>query len=310
MTLASPARTAGRRGLGARARDEAAAAVFVGPNVVLYTVFVAVPALAGLALSFFEWDLIDAPAFVGFDNFSKMFVDPNVVPSLLVTVEFLVLGVIPTIIVGFLLAVLVNARMRGVGVVRVLYFIPLVVSAAVSSVLWGWLYQPQSGMLNSIIGVFGADPVPWLSRTAWALPALTIMIIWMSLPLVIILYLAALQRISDDLLDAARLDGAGPWTRARHILWPAVSHTTVLVVALEILNFIALPFEISLIMTQGGPLNSTMTLSLYSYRVAFEQGEVGYAAALSILQLLVIVIVALLARYIRRVIDRRGRNKA
>lgn len=310
MTIAGPARPTGRRGMSTKARDRAAAFVFVGPNVVLYTVFVAVPAFAGLVLSFFQWDLIDAPTFIGLDNFAKMFADPNVAPSLLVTVEFLVLGVIPTIAVGFLLAVLVNARMRGVGVVRVLYFIPLVVSAAVSSLLWGWLYQPQSGILNSLIGLFGAEPIAWLSSTAWALPALTIMIIWMSLPLVIILYLAALQRISDDLLDAARLDGAGPWTRARHILWPAVSNITALVVALEILNFIALPFEISLIMTQGGPINSTMTLSLYSYRMAFEQGEVGYAAALSILQLLVIVVVALLAQYLRRVMGRRERNTA
>lgn len=290
-----------------RRRDAATAAVLVGPNVVLYAVFVVIPALAGLVLAFYDWDLVDTPTFVGLENFQAMLHDSTVAHSLLVTLEFLALGVVPTIAVGFLLAVLVNARLRGVAVVRVLYFIPLVVSAAVSSVLWAWLYQPQTGMFNEVLSIVGAKPIAWLSDTTWALPALTLMIIWMSLPLVIILYLAALQRVPEDLIEAAKLDGAGAWLRVRQIIWPTVSGTTVLVFALEILNFIALPFEIALIMTQGGPIDSTTTLSLYIYREAFDQGKVGYGSALSILQFLVIVLVALAARYVPRVfVGRRG----
>jgi len=293
-----------------KTRDNAAAALFIGPNIILYGLFVVIPAVAGIVLSFYSWDFVDAPKFVGMANFNAMFADPVVAQSVLVSLGFLLLGVIPTIAIGFLLANLVNAKMRGVSVVRVLYFIPLVVSAAVSSVLWAWIYQPQSGIFNQLLSLVGLKGIAWLSDTTWALPALTIMIIWMSLPLVIILYLAALQRVSEDLIEAAELDGAGPFRRLIQIVWPSVASTTILVFALELLNFIALPFEIALIMTQGGPINSTTTLSLYIYRQAFDQGKVGYASALSLLQFLMIVVIVVGARYIPRWVSAVARRNA
>jgi len=277
--------------VGRRRGDALAAAAFLAPNVAAYSLFVVIPAVAGLALAFFEWDLFGSPVFAGAANFAKMLDDRVLWTALINTAQYGVLGIAPTVLGGFALAVLVNAQMRGAMIIRVLYFVPLTMSVAVSSVLWSWLYQPESGMINSLLGLVGLDGPSWLSSTTWALPALTMMIIWLSLPLVIILYLAGLQKVPDSIIEAAMLDGAGSWARTWLIIWPNVRPVTLLVVGIEVLNFLSAPFEVALIMTDGGPLNATMPLSLYIYKVAFERLEIGYANALSMLQTFVILAV-------------------
>lgn len=264
--------------------------LFTLPNIVMYTIFVLIPALVGVGLCFFEWDFFSDPVFVGFDNFARAFTDVRALESLWITFQFLILGVIPTVFIGFALAVLVNARIRGVAIIRSLYFVPIVVSSAVASVLWSWLYQPQAGLFNFLLSLVGIQGPAWLVNTTTALPALTLMLIWMSLPLVIILYLAALQRIPNEIIEASYIDGANGWTRLWRIIWPNVSAMTILVFALEVLHFLGAPLEVSLIMTQGGPINSTTSLSLYIYRMAFERGEVGYAATLAVIQFLLILL--------------------
>jgi multiple sugar transport system permease protein len=286
--------------------DVASAAVLITPSLLGYLVFVVGPTVVGIVLSFFSWDLFSPPRYVGLKNFDRLFHDAAMLNALGNTAKFLLLGVIPTVVIGFLLAVFVNVSIKGVGGVRTLYFVPLVTSVAVSSIIWAWIYQPQSGIVNRLLGLVGIDGPDWLTNTTWALPGLTIMLIWLSVPLVIILYLAALQRIPETLYEAAKIDGAGAWARIWHIVWPNVSTTTILVLLLEILNFTAAPFEIALIMTDGGPLNSTESLSLYIYKTAFANSEVGYASALSILQFVVIALAVLLLRTLQQLGKRRS----
>jgi multiple sugar transport system permease protein len=262
----------------------------IAPNAVLYTLFVLIPALVGVVLCFFSWDFFGPPEFVGFANFTKAFTDPQAWHAIGITFLFLIFGVLPTVFLGFAIAVLVNSNIKGVGVVRVLYFAPIVVSSAVASVLWSWLYQPQSGVFNFVLSWFGIDGPAWLVSTTWALPALTVMLIWMSMPLVIILYLAALQRIPTEIIEASMIDGANAWTRLWKIMWPNVSAMTILVVALQVIHFLGAPLEVSLIMTQGGPVDSTTSLSLYIYKMAFERGQVGYGATLAVIQFLLILL--------------------
>lgn len=264
--------------------------VMSAPNIVLYAIFVLVPALVGVGLCFYEWDFFSEPEFVGAANIVRAFSDPRALRALAITFEFLALGVIPTVLLGFSLAVLVNKKVPGVGAIRVLYFVPIVVSSAVASVLWSWLYQPQSGVFNHILSWFGIDGPAWLVNTTWAVPALSLMLIWMNLPLVIILYLAALQRIPSEIIEASLLDGANSWTRLWRIVWPNVSAMTILVFALEVLHFLNAPLEASLIMTRGGPIQSSTSLSLYIYQMAFEQGDVGYAATLAVMQFILIIL--------------------
>lgn len=271
-----------------RRRDAAAALALMSPGMLAFTAFVILPALAGLSLSFFEWDLFNAPAWVGVDNFTRLIGDAAVWKSLGVTAQFVVLGVVPTVLLGFVLAVGINTRMRGIGSLRILYFAPMVASSVVASVLWAYMYDPRSGIANRVLSWVGVQGPAWLSSTTWALPALTLMMIWLALPLVMILYLAGLQRIPDDIYAAAAIDGAGIWRRLWSITWPNVVPTTVLVTTLQAINFVSGSFETSLIMTNGGPLDSTQTLGLYAYKAAFQNTEMGYASALSLFQLLII----------------------
>lgn len=276
------------------------------PNLVLFAVFMLVPGAVALALSFFEWDLSGAPEWVGIENYQRLLADEAMWAALGRTAYFLVLGVIPTILIGFVLASLINVRLPGVGALRVLFFIPMVVSVAVSAVLWTRVYQRDSGLLNGFLGWFGVPPVDWLNNPATALPALTLMMLWLSLPLVIILYLAALARIPRELYEAASLDGAGPFRTLWQITWPNVRGTTLLLLVLQFVNFLSGTFEVTLIMTEGGPLRSTENLALYIYKIAFEFFEIGYASALTLFQFVLILAVAGLFQAFARAA--RGRN--
>jgi multiple sugar transport system permease protein len=256
--------------------------------MVLFLLFVVIPMLASAALSFYSWDLFSPPQWAGLENFRRLLDDEDAWSSLKVTALFLIMGVAPTVVIGFMLAVFLNAKMRGIGAIRVLYLAPMVASTAIAGVLWAYLYDPRYGLIDHILSWVNINGPAWLSDTGTAAPALVVMLIWLGLPLVIILYLAGLQRIPEDIYAAAALDGAGAWRQLWSVTWPNVVPTTVLVGILQIINFMSSSFEVSLIMTDGGPLGSTETLALYAYRTAFEQTEMGYAAALNLLQLLLI----------------------
>lgn len=283
-----------------RRGDTLVAALFISPAMLAFTVFVIVPALGGLVLAFFEWDLFGTPEFVGLDNIARLFTDPAMWQALGVTALFVVLGVIPTILVGFVLAVVVNVNMPGIGAWRVLYFTPMIASAAVSAIIWVNLYNGRSGLVNQLLALFGVDGPNWLADPTWALPALVLMMIWGALPIVIILYLAGLQRVPDDIYAAASLDGAGRWRQLWSMTWPNVWGTTVLVAVLQAVSFVSGSFEVALIMTDGGPLGTTQSLALYSYKVAFSERDIGYGSALSLFQLALIIAVVVLARAIVR----------
>jgi multiple sugar transport system permease protein len=287
--------------------DRLAAWVFVAPNLIFYLLFIVIPALTGVVLSFYSWDLFTSPKFVGLANYRTLMHDPLVVTSLEHSLMFVVLGVVPTMMLGFVFAALLDWQIRTIGAIRLLYFLPLVVSTAVAGVLWSTLFSSSTGMVNRALDLVGIKGPEWLASTTWALPALTVVIIWISLPLVIILYLAGLQRVPQQIYEAARIDGAGVWVRLWGITWPNVRATTMLVIVLEILQFLALPLEIGLIMTHGGPLDATTSISFYAYRQAFELGNMGFASAISMAQFFALLaIVATVAATIRRL----GRPRA
>jgi len=266
-------------------RDRAAAAGLLAPNLILYAVFIIIPVLLALGLSFTSWNLVGAPQWVGIANYKAMVDDPAVPQAIETTMIFLLFGVVPTIILGLLLAILVNVQFRGIGVVRTLYFVPAVVSFAASAILWQWIYRPGQGFLDFILSKFGINGPAWLSNTHTALIALDIIAVWLSLPTAILLYLAALQRIPQHVIEAAMLDGAGPLVRLRKIIWPGVRNMTILVVIVTIIAFTNSSFDLVNILTQGGPINATSTLIYYIYYAAFNNVQLGYAAALSVLQL-------------------------
>lgn len=281
-----------------RSDDGLAAIAFISPAMALFAVFVIAPALAALALSFFTWDLFGPVQFAGLDNILRLFGDDRMWRSLGVTLLYLVLGVAPVTLLGFLLATLLNTQIRGVGALRILYFAPMVASIAVVSVIWATMYHPRSGVLNQLLALVGIQGPNWLNDPFWALPALVVVMIWAALPLVVILYLAGLQRVPDDIYAAASLDGAGRWRQLWSMTWPNVRSTTLLVLALQGVGFVAGSIEIALLMTGGGPLDSTQSLALYAYKVAFERRDIGYASALTLFQLVLLAAVVIAARVI------------
>jgi len=293
------------RARGGRSRGDALAAwVLLSPALVLFTVFIVVPTISGIGLSFFSWNFFDSPQWAGLSNFAKLAGDHDAWSSLGVTLLFVVLGVVPTILLGFLAAVLINANIPGVAVLRVLYFVPVVLSVAVSAVLWTFLYDPREGPVAALFRAFGGQAPDFLNDSHLALPALVLMMIWLALPIVLILYLAGLQRVPSDIYDAAALDGVGAWRIVWAITWPNVRSTTLAVAVLQIINYVSGSLDVALIMTNGGPLGATRALGLYAYQQAFTNQDVGYASTLSVLQLALIAAVVSLGQLLIRKIAR------
>jgi multiple sugar transport system permease protein len=291
----SPA-AATRKPRGRPHADRPWAVLLLAPNLFLYALFIIVPIVLAVLLSFASWNLVGAPRFVGLANYAQLFRDPMVPEAIRTTFVFLVVGTVPTVVLGLAIAVLLNTRVRFIGIIRTLYFVPAVVSFAASAVLWQWIYRPGQGILDYLLQQVGITGPAWLSNGHTSLVALDIVGIWMELPVAILLYLAALQRIPESVIEAATLDGAGPFRRLRYIIWPGVRNITVIVVIVSTLAFTNGSFDLVKILTQGGPVNATTTLIYYIYYVAFDTVQIGYAAALSVLQVAVFgVLLGLLA---------------
>ncbi|MGH7911917.1 MAG: carbohydrate ABC transporter permease [Candidatus Dormibacteraceae bacterium] len=285
-------------------RDRGAAFLMLAPNLTIFGVFIIVPVILGVLISFTSWDLTGFPQFVGLANYEHLLTDPMVPQAILTTILFLLFGVVPTVVLGLVLAVLSNVRFRFIGAIRTLYFVPAVVSFAASSVLWEWLYRPGQGIIDFLLHQVGITGPAWLSNTHTALPALDVVSIWLSLPVATLLYLAALQRIPEAVLEAATLDGAGAFRRLLYIIWPGVRNVTVIVVIVAALAFTNGSFDLVNILTQGGPINATTTLIYYIYFVAFDNIQLGYASALSVLQLALFAVVLALLGLARRFVTR------
>ena len=235
---------------------------------------------------------------MGLANYRAMVHDPLVETSVDNTLYFVAMGVVPTVFIALGLALLINFQFRGVTIVRSLYLVPAAVSLAASAVIWQYIYAPQFGLLSYLFEKVGLTPPSegFLFTPGWALPSLDVVCIWTTLPIAVLLYLAALQRIPESVLEAATLDGAGWFRRVRYVIWPGVSDMTLLVAIISLIAFTASGFDLVNILTKGQPIYGTETLIYYIYYSAIVNSEWGYAAALSVLQFVIIVgILGLLA---------------
>jgi multiple sugar transport system permease protein len=167
-------------------------------------------------------------------------------------------------------------------------------------VLWRFIYDPRVGPVNEMLGMFGIAGPNWLQSTAWAMPAVSIVIVWLRLPLGIILYMAALQQINPQLLEAAEVDGAGPWQKLIHVIWPNVRPVTFLILVITLRGVIFDSFDVVQVMTGGGPLDATDILIKYIYDLAFAQLRLGYASALSTMLFIIVGVLALIFNPPRR----------
>jgi multiple sugar transport system permease protein len=286
-----------------RGREGFTGALMVSPAVLLLIVFFFVPVGLCFALAFTNARLISPePArIIGFENFSRLFSDPLFWKALRNTLYFAV--VVVPLQAGFalLLALLVNAKIRGVNFFRTLYFVPVVTSIVVVSILWRFMYQPD-GLVNNLLQTLSFNVVQgtdWLNNPTAAMPAIMFMSIWQAVGFHMVIWLSGLQTIPGELYEAAELDGADKWQQFRYITWPGLKATRTFILVTITIAALSLFSQIN-IMTQGGPLDRTATVVFQAVRVGYGQQETAYASTISLVFFVLVLAVSLVQRYLTR----------
>lgn len=301
--VAHPGRRPRGRGA-ARRREGRSGLAMAAPALILLVLFLVIPVLLAFGLSFTNARLIspNPPRFVGLDNFVRAFTaDPVFLRSTLNTFVFALVVVPVQAGLGLLLAVLVNQKIRGVTAFRVIYFIPVVTSIVVVSILWKFMYQ-DDGLVNSFIDTltFGAwQGTAWLNDPSTALGAIIVLSIWQAVGFHMLIWLSGLQTIPEELYEAARMDGASPRQQFANVTWPGLRSTMVFVLVTITIAALGLFVQVD-VMTQGGPVNSTSTLVYHAVRKGYREMETGYGATISLIFFVLVLIVALIQRYLTR----------
>lgn len=265
---------------------------FLGPNILGFLTFTLLPVFASLILAFTEYDILTKPKFVGLANFINLVQDPLFWKYFLNTIFFM-LGIPVGMAVSLILALLMNSKIKGIVVFRTVYFLPVVSSMIAVALLWRWIYNPDFGLLNSFLKWIGiVNPPQWLSSKVWAKPAIMIMWIWKGAGYNMLLYLAALQGIPQQLYEAADIDGASPWQRFWNITLPMLGPTNFFIVIMGIIGGFQTFGEI-FVMTGGGPAGSTTTIVYYIYNNAFQWFKMGYASSIAWFLFIIIFIATL-----------------
>jgi multiple sugar transport system permease protein len=273
--------------------------VFIGFFVLPFLLFNVAPVFFGTYVAFTEWRIIGTPRWVGTANFENALSDEWVWVAFRNALLYALIIVPGVTFLGLLFALFVNRGYPLSGLARTLFFAPHVVSATVIGLVWVWLLDTQYGLINNVIGSVGIPAVPWLTSANWSLYGVAMASIWWDLGLAFVLLLAALQDIPRDLIDASRVDGAGPLNRLRFVILPHLRAVLSMVVTLQIISTLRI-FSQVYVMTNGGPAGSSSSPIHYIYSVAVVRNLYGYASALAIVLFVVILVVTLVQRTILR----------
>ncbi len=268
--------------------------LFILPWVVGFIVFGIYPMIMSLYYSLCQYDVLRIPQFIGFENYRRLLVEDNYFWLSITNTLFYTVIRVPFCILGsLLLAVLVNNKLRGMKLFRTVFFIPSIVTGVVLSVVWLWMFNPQYGLLNTFLGYMGISGPLWLLDPAWSKPSMILMSVWSIGGGRMLVFLAALQGIPVHLYESVEIDGGGWWAKFRNVTVPMLSPVIFLWTVLEIIFSLQVFIE-AYIMTQGGPLNSTMFYNLYLYNKAFNDFDMGYASALAWILLVITLIITVI----------------
>lgn len=268
--------------------------LFLAPNVVLLGLFTFWPLLYNVYLSFFEWDFI-APEklFIGLDNYTDTFRSRLFVQVLQNTAVFTVASVGASLLLGLLLALLLNQPLRGRNGARSILFAPTLLSGAAVAIVWIFMFDPNYGMIRSFLAPFGIPSPRWLRDPFWAMVAVIVVDVWKNVGFSVVIYLAGLQAIPRELYEAARVDGANAWYRFWHVTLPQLSPVTFFLLVTSVLGSFQ-SFDIIKVMTNGGPVNFTKTLIYYLYEEGFVSFHAGTAAVIAVVLFALMLIVTAL----------------
>ena len=266
--------------------------LFLAPTVIGLGLFTFLPILASVVLAFFSWDIITPPRFVGLENFADIAADPTIRVSFLNTIGFVVVAVTLQLAVALVLAVLVNTRMPGLlkSFFRSVLFFPLVLSAASVSIIMGYLFNENFGLVNHVLNLLGMADVPWLTSTHGAMVVVILVYVWQNFGFSFLLFLGGLSSIPKEVYEAAQVDGATGWKQFWRITFPLVSPTTLVASVMAIISALQI-FDQPYVLTRGGPGDSTRTAVMVIYESAFKQLEFGRASAIGIVLTVVIMLV-------------------
>ena len=263
-------------------RNELTAYLFLLPFLIPFTLFVIAPAVAGLIVSFFHWSITGTPRFAGLDNYTQLLRDPLFLNSITNTLYFMVLSVPGMLFFSLALALLLNQRLPGRGIVRSLVVSPRVLMVSAVGIIWNWMFNVSFGLLNYYLIGMGFKPVPWLVDPSWAMPSIALVTIWWTINGNVIIYLAGLQEIPPELYEAAKIDGANGWRLLWHITLPSLRTLNAFVIPMSVIASSRVFGQIYT-MTNGGPVGKTFVIVYYIYVQAFQNFRMGLASAAAVL---------------------------
>jgi len=266
--------------------------LFLFPAFVLYAVFMIYPFFQAIYLSLTDWNGAEpVKNFVGLENYRTLWSDSLLWDALRHNLIWVAIGTIGPLAVGFLLAVLLASRPKGFTLFRTAYFLPQVLSPVVIGLVWSWIYNPLFGVLNVGLDRIGLEGWSrgWLGDPQWALYAVLMASMWAEVGFVFVVFLAGLQNVNRDLIEAATLDGANAWRRFWDVTLPQMANVVTVVAALLLIGGFS-AFDIIFVMTGGGPANATDVIATYAYTEAFTQNNVGYASALTLVMTVITLV--------------------
>lgn len=267
-------------------------AATLAPALIILIAYVFYPTLYSFYLSFFNTKLLSTTQFVGLKHYISVLNDPLFLKSFSNTVIYSVGAIAGTVVLGLAIALILDSPLRGKDFFRTVFFIPYIIPFAAHTLLWYWLYDPRYGLVNYLLGFIGISPIPWLTSTTWVLPAFILMDIWKRFGFAMVLFLAGLQTIPDELYDAAIVDGAGEWQKLRYITLPLLSPVTLFIIVISFLHTFQLFIE-PFVMTKGGPANASISVVYQIYQVGFRTLNIGRSSAIAVILFIVIFIVTI-----------------
>lgn len=267
---------------------------FLLPTIIGFFVFIAGPVIASFLLGFTKWDLLTPPKWVGLGNYSQMFTEmPLFWKTLRNTFQYTILYLAPGVILPLIVAIFMNQKARAISIYRSVFFLPVVTSTVAVALVWFWLYNPEFGVINYLLRQVGVKGPMWLSSPKTAMLSIVIMSVWKGLGYTMVIYLAGLQGVPEELYEAAAIDGADRWRRHWHVTVPLMTPTIFFVVVTTVMGSLQV-FEQTYILTQGGPAYSTTTLSWYIYVQAFQWLHMGFGCALAYVLFFIIMVLTLI----------------
>lgn len=275
---------------------------FMTPAFLLYTAIVFIPILASVYYSFFKWDVLSPPKFIGLDNFIRMFTKDDIFVTSVKNMLFLtVTSIVLQQFFGFLLAVFITSKIKGKEFFKNVFFYPAVIASVAVGLMWTFIYDPKFGLLNGFLRLIGLESLQrqWLFEQSTAMWAITLVVCWQYIGYTMILYVAAIQNIPRDIFESARIDGAVGWRLIRYMTIPLVKpiiKVNMILITVGSLKF----FDLVYAMTRGGPAHSTSVLAMHMYNRSFRQYEYGYGDALAVVLLIMCLVATLVINLLFR----------